>query len=214
MNAAEPFRFYTRSHQVLLLGQRARSASELLDGLKVVPPASIYYHTHHFLQQHHYLSPEPPNDFAFWTGSVLNLDQLSESLASVDIVSFKQIEAIRQAFVERIENYLSSGGHQTSSTAGEQFHFMSCRTFVVPTSYVADDLTQFADVLEQVNLNTLYFHLFEAPLRLKRDENDFSTWTRAHGFPELAARIAAFDPYTITLERLRQRLIQAVRKYA
>lgn len=214
MNPAEPFRFYTRSHQVLLLGQRARSAGELLEGIKVVPPASIYYHTHHFLQQHHYLSPEPPNDFAFWTGSVLNLDHLSESLASVDIVSYKQIESIRQAFVERLTHYLESGGHQTSSSAGEQFHFMSCRTFVVPTSYVANDLTQFAELLGQVNLGTLYYHLFEAPLRLKRDENDFSSWVRARGYPDLAARMASFDPYTITLERLRLRLIAYVRKYA
>lgn len=214
MNPAEPFRFYARSHQVLLLGQRARSVGELLEGIKVVPPASIYYHTHHFLQQHHYLSPEPPNDFAFWTGSVLNLDQLSESLASVDIVSYKQIDAIRQEFIDRISRYLDAGGHQTSSTVGEQFHFMSCRTYVVPTSYVADDLAQFAELLGRVSLSTLYFHLFEAPLRLKRDENDFSSWVRSKGHSELAAKISSFDPYTITLERLRLRLIAYVRKYA
>ncbi|MBK7141776.1 MAG: hypothetical protein IPH75_06835 [bacterium] len=214
MNTTPPFRFYSRSHQVLLLGLRARSATELLAGIRTVPPASIYYHTHHFLQQHHYLSPEPPNDFAFWIGNVLNLDGLSESLASVDIVSYKQVEAIRAAFIERIDSYLQAGGHQTSSSAGEEFHFISCRTFIVPTPYLVADLKEFCSALEQVSLNTLYFHVFEAPLRLKRDENDFSAWFRLLGKEKLASEISTFDPYTITLERLRKRLLTTVGRYA
>lgn len=213
MTTAPPFRFYSRSHQVLLLGLRARSANELLAGIRTVPPAAIYYHTHHFLQQHHYLSPEPPNDFAFWIGNVLNLDSLAESLASVDIVSYKQIEAIRAAFIERIDSYLQAGGHQTSSSAGEEFHFMSCRTFIVPTPYLVADLKEFCGALEQVSLYTLYFHVFEAPLRLKRDENDFSAWFRLLGQNKLASEISSFDPYTITLERLRKRLLTTVGRY-
>ena len=71
-----PFYFYTRLNLVELLGTKARNVMELLKGIKGAPDASIYYHTHHFLQQHIFLSPEPPNDFAFWTKNVLGLDKL------------------------------------------------------------------------------------------------------------------------------------------
>jgi hypothetical protein len=91
---------------------------------------------------------------------------------------------------------------------------MSCRTFIVPTPYLVADLKEFCSALEQVSLNTLYFHVFEAPLRLKRDENDFSAWFRLLGKEKLASEISSFDPYTITLERLRKRLLTTVGRYA
>ena len=62
----QPFCFNTKCDQTLLLGLKVRNIPGLLDGVRRVPDAAIYYHTHRFLQQHHYLSPEPPNDFAHW----------------------------------------------------------------------------------------------------------------------------------------------------
>jgi hypothetical protein len=49
------FHFYTRFNLPVLLGLKARTVPELLAGIRAVPGASIYYHTHRFLQQHHYL---------------------------------------------------------------------------------------------------------------------------------------------------------------
>ena len=69
--AAEPFRFYTRLHLTELTGLRAAGLVQLVRLLKSVPGGSIYYHTHRFLQQHQYLSPEPPNDFAYWVREIL-----------------------------------------------------------------------------------------------------------------------------------------------
>jgi hypothetical protein len=214
MNDIAPFRFYSRSHQVLLLGRRARSVSELFDGVREIPPASIYYHTHRYLQQHHYLSPEPPNDFAYWVTNILNLDHLGEALASVDIMSHTHIEDLRQAFLAMLSTYVTEGRHLTTAPPGEEFHFMACKTFVLPTQYEAHNLAEFAEYLGKVTLDTLYFHVFEAPLRLKREENDFSAWFVSLGKTDLAKKVAGFDPYTVTLERLRQRLIAAVNKYA
>lgn len=213
-NDIPTFRFYSRSHQVLLLGRRARSVGDLLDGMRSVPPASVYYHTHRFLQQHHYLSPEPPNDFAYWVTNILNLDSLGEALASVDIVSYKHVEDIRRALVSVVEKYITTEGHTSVAPPGEEFHFMACKTFVLPSQYEAHSLKEFAEILPKVTIDSLYFHVFEAPLRLKRDENDFSAWFTQIGNPELAKEVAAFDPYTVTLERLRNRLITTVNKYA
>ncbi|MEE9590909.1 MAG: DUF5752 family protein, partial [Thermodesulfobacteriota bacterium] len=62
--ASQPFRFCTRLNLVELTGKRAGNTAELLKRIEEVEDAVIYHHTHRFLQQYLYLSPEPPNDFA------------------------------------------------------------------------------------------------------------------------------------------------------
>ena len=53
-----------------------------------------------------------------------------------------------------------------------------------------------------------YFHVFEAHLRLQRNENDFSAWIRGGlKLPELADRMKALNPYLGSLERLRSSLL-------
>ncbi len=71
IEAKEPFKFYTRLHLTELTGLRAINLSQLAALIRKVPGSSIYHHTHRFLQQHQYLSPEPPNDFAYWVSEIL-----------------------------------------------------------------------------------------------------------------------------------------------
>ena len=77
----DAFQFFTKLDQTLLLSLQARSSEELLNGIRT-QDSSIYFHTHHFLQQHHFLLPEPPNDFAYWVTEVLGDDNLGEQLCS------------------------------------------------------------------------------------------------------------------------------------
>jgi hypothetical protein len=208
------FDFYTRLNLPLLLGVKARTVPELLEGLRAAPGASIYYHTHRFLQQHHYLSPEPPNDFAFWVTASLGLDALGERLASIDTVRFRTITALQQRFLEVLEAHLrESKSPSPVSPEGEEFHFLSCRTFILPTRLRARDLGEFLAVLRTVSINSIYFHMFEARLRLERGENDFSNWFEGLGHKDLAAEVARLDPYTMTLEGLRKTLIQKVERH-
>jgi len=145
------FEFYTRLNLPLLLGRKARSIPELLEGLKAAPGASVYYHTHRFLQQHHYLSPEPPNDFAFWVTGSLGLDALGERLASVDTIKFRTIFALRDKFVEILEAYTREAKSPSSQCPeGEEFHFLSCRTFILPVRRSARDLAGFLVVQARV----------------------------------------------------------------
>lgn len=211
---AEPFYFYTRLNLVELLGKKAKNVTELLDGIKQVPGASIYYHTHRFLQQHHYLSPEPPNDFAFWAINSLELDLLGERLASIDTIRFRSIGDLREKFVEILESYKKEGNSRIiDCQEGQEFHFMSCRTFIFPTPYTAHDLNEFLEILQKISINSIYFHIFEARLRLERGENDFSEWFEAIGKGDLARELSQLDPYTITLEGLRRKILQLARKY-
>lgn len=58
--AKEPFRF--NSHLLLteLTGLKARSLKELAETLKNATDPVIYFHTHHFLEEHFYLTPNRP----------------------------------------------------------------------------------------------------------------------------------------------------------
>ncbi len=204
---ATPFRFYTRLNLTELLGRKAADLKEFLEGLKSVPGSSIYYHTHRFLQQHHFLSPEPPNDFAYWVSMSLKEERLGEKLAAVDIVRFGGIAPLRESFISIIEEHIKHHPAERRAPDGEEFHFMKSVTFVVPTPHVVDNLRDFYETLGMVSIHSVYFHIFEARLRLEKGDNDFSFWLGTQlGEKEIAAAVAKMDPYTRTLENLRQRI--------
>lgn len=207
------FRFTTKLDLTRLLGRKAKNAPELRTLVAEVPAMSIYYHTHHYLQQHHYLSPEPPNDFAFWATNVLNDDVLGEQLASIDIVQFATIEKIRARFLEILDGHLAAEERLAEAPRGEEFHFMSCQTFAFPTPHSASSLKEFSEQLERVSINSLYFHMFDARLRLEAGINDFSVWFHDNGYPPLAEEVSRLDPYTYTLEGLRKAIIRLVKAY-
>jgi len=211
---AEGFHFYTQHNLVELLGLRAKNPVELLENIKKVPIGSIYYHTHRFIQQHQYLSPEPPNDFALWLKDTLHLERLGEAFLDVDTVSFIDLEDLREELVRILDGYISRGECLVDCPICQEFDFMSCKIFVLPTSYTAKDLAEFVEILRRISIHSLYFHMFEARMRLKRPENDFSAWFKSIGQEDLAEEISRLDPYSLTLEGLRLKIIHMVKRYA
>ena len=213
IRAKEPFRFYTRLHLSELTGLKAATLSQLLGLIKEVSGSSIYHHTHRFLEQHQYLSPEPPNDFAYWVSEVLGEDELGERLASIDTVQYSTIRSLREKIAETIEEYLKDNALAKLKFAreGEEFHFVKSVSFILPTNYVVYNLREFTDTLRKVAIDSLYFHIFEARLRPEKGNNDFSGWIGSSiGDKELAYEISRLDPYTYTLEGLRNALINMI----
>jgi len=208
---ANLFHFYTEMGLVALLGRKAKNLTELLEGIRTVPGSCIYHHTHKFLRQHHFLSPEPPNDFAYWTGSVFGDELLGEKLAAVDIIQFNSIRDLRDKFIATIEEHLRQGFEDRNVFSGYEFHFMKARSFVIKTGHEAGSLQEFLDIIQKIDTQSLYFHIFEARIRLERADNDFSYWLGMElGENELARRIAKIDPYTITLEGLRKKIANLI----
>ncbi len=206
-----PFEFKSRLVLTELLGRRAATLPELVEGIRSVPLSSIYHHTHRFLQQHHFLSPEPPNDFAYWVTNMLNDEIAGEKLASIDVTQFLKLSDLRQRFLILMQEYLGTAINvNRQSPEGEEFHFMSSRIFVVPTGKIAGNIKEFRDFLKVVSIHSIYFHMFEAKLRLEKGDNDFSIWLRSAGKEEEAEQISRLDPYTFTLEGLRERLLKIV----
>jgi hypothetical protein len=209
----EPFRFQSSLSLTLLTNRRARDLAELLEHLRAVPGSVVYYHTHHFLVQHQYLSPEPPNDFAYWVSQVLQEDRLGEQLAAIDAIQFHTLRALRERLIEVIERHLANAATLRTAPEGDEFHFRESVSFIVPTSHLSHDLAEFADCMEQIGFGSLSLHVFDACLRLEKGRNDFSEWLATElGEHELAHDIASLDPYTHTVDGLRREVIRLVRR--
>jgi len=215
IKAKEPFKFCTRLHLSELTGLRATTLGQFLALIKQVPGSCIYHHTHRFLQQHQYLSPEPPNDFAYWVTDILGEDELGERLVSIDTIQYSTIRDLREKVASTIENYLKDSplAKLKFARSGEEFHFIKSVSFILPTNYIAYDLKEFAEVLKKITIDSIYFHIFEARLRIEKPTNDFSCWIEnSLGDKELSDKISGFDPYTCTLEDLRDKIIKIVER--
>ncbi len=209
----EAFRLCTRLHLSELTGLKASTLRELLELVQTVSGSSIYHHTHRFLQQHQYLSPEPPNDFAYWVSNVLGEQELGEKLASIDIIRFPSIHSLREKITGVIEEYLQKrpSAEKKFVNPGAEFHFINSVSFVFPTRHEAHNLKELAEILKQITIDSIYFHVFESKLRLEKGKNDLSLWIEnAIGDKSLADKISRLDPYTFTLEDLRNKIINLI----
>jgi len=209
--ATQPFRFYTRLYIKELTGLMARNLSELFNILKNVPDSVVYYHTHNFIEEHQYLTPQPANDFALWVGDALGDEVLAEKLANIDTFDFSTIGELRERIMAVINEDLTTKGNGRIAPEGREFYFIKSISVILPTPYVAHDLREFVEVLRKVSINSLYFHVFESRLRLHRGVNDFSIWLQdCLDERELADKIAVLDPYNYTIEGLRSLIIQLI----
>jgi hypothetical protein len=213
IQAKESFQFYSRLHLLELTGLKASNLRDLLELIKTVPGSCIYHHTHRFLQQHLYLSPEPPNDFAYWVNEMLGDHELGEMLASIDIIQFQTIRNLRDKIAATIEEHLKNrpSAQVKFASPSFEFHFIKSMSFIFPTRYVVHNLREFSDVLRKISVDSIYFHMFEARLRLEKGTNDFSLWIETSiGDTELAQNISKLDPYTYTMEDLRKTIVKII----
>lgn len=205
-----PFEFRTRLTVTKLTRRTATTVRELLANLKEVPSSVVFHHTHHFLVQHQELSPEPPNDFAHWVTTALQLDELGERLASVDTIRFASLSALQSRLIEILESGARDDGAR-SAPKGEEFHFKDAVSVILPTGHLARTVSEFRNALMRVSTASIAYHLFESRLRVGGEDNDFSRWLEHEvDLPAVARAIRALDPYTYTLEGLRQVLLGLV----
>ena len=212
-NTREPFEFQSRLNLTLLTGVRARDLAELAEHLRTAPGAVIYHHTHHFLVQHQFLSPEPPNDFAYWVSNILLEERLGEELAAIDLLEFHRLGDLRDALVGVIANHMERASEVRAAPPGMEFYFMRSVSFVLPTGLRVHDLREFYAALERVSPSAIAYHMFDARLRLERGDNDFSYWLEnTLKETSVAAALRTLDPYTHTEEGLRRRMLAAIER--
>jgi hypothetical protein len=207
--AAHPF-FFTGCWELRqMLGRSARDERQLLDAIEEIPLDSIYYHTHSFFLRHKYIAGPYPNDFATWAAIQVRDRVLGEKLGVLDPYEFIDLESLRAAIVTIIEEHLSRLQIIPRVIYEEPFHFMQSRIIAVPTGLESRTLTEFREILASADTSVIYYHTFEAILRLGLRNGDFAIWIEEQlDLPELADKIANLDPYMISLDSIRHRIIR------
>jgi hypothetical protein len=207
--AEYPFSFVGCWELREMLGRSARDEQQLLEALEEIPLDSIYYHTHSFFLRHKYIAGPYPNDFATWAAIQVRDRVLGEKLGVLDPYDFENLESLRAEIVTIIEEHLSELQIIPRAIYGEPFHFMQSRIVEAPTGLKARTLTEFREILANVDISVIYYHTFEAVLRLGRRNGDFALWIEGQlGLPELARKISKLDPYMTSLETIRGRMVK------
>lgn len=209
-----PFRFIGCSEIQEILGKQAEDERQLAEFLEEVPLDSVYYHTHSFFLRSRFIERAYPNDFAQWVGEQVRDYLLAERLCMVDPFDFSSLDALREELISIIDDHLSTMPTVPRVGFGSPFYFNRSRILEVPTGIEVRTLPEFRNAISEVDVSALYFHVFEADMRLERDENDFSAWIRGMlKLPDLADQIKALNPYLGSLERLRSSLLTMCDKY-
>ncbi|MCU0607121.1 MAG: DUF5752 family protein [Candidatus Edwardsbacteria bacterium] len=211
---ARPFEFMTSSSLVAVTGRRAADVRELLEGIKAVPGSSIYHHSHQAYREWQTFDRPPVHDFGYWTGEVLREKGLGEKLTAIDPTQFDDIRGFREELVRVIERHLEGSPSRLHCPPGSEFTFCQSVSLISDTGIRAGDIGGFIEAMGRVTNRSLYYHLFEARLRLQRADNDFSIWFRDQlGQPDLAAQISRLDIAVHSLDQIRARLFVILGQY-
>jgi hypothetical protein len=212
--AKNPFVFYSTIKLTEYTGVKASNLTELLRGIKELDGSVIFHHTHHFIQQLHFVHYEPRNDFAYWTAESLGEPELAEILNSIDPTEFSSIRELRNKIIEKLENFIKSHPDNRNVPEGKEFYFLKTNTVVFQTGNQAFTLDEFKKIIEKIGYNSIYYHLYESRLHKEQKENDFVLWFRDElKIPELAEKMSRFDLFTSSLKDIREEILKFLREY-
>lgn len=211
MATVNPFKFYQCVTLIQMTGRRAGDILDLLEILKQISPEAIFHHMHQYFLKPHVKAPEYPNDFAVWVADALGEQNLAEGLANLNPFDFESIEDVRSELIRIITEHLKDYPPPRPVLPGREFFFNEAITFVIPTGMEASSLGDFPKALKEVNSTSIYFHFYEAKLRLGKRQDDFSLYFESClECPGLADKIKSLDPYMYSTEVLRNKIIKLV----
>lgn len=193
------------------LDRSAVDERELMERLEEVPAGSIFYHTHGYFLRHRPVTTAYGNDFARWVAVEVRDQSLAERFSVVDPFEFPSLEHLREELVTIIHDHLRALNWIPRTDFRAAFHFQQSHIVEVPLGPGVTTLAEFRDGLAGVDASAIYFHMVEARARLGRRSGDFAEWLGdSLGFTDLAQRIERIDPYMMTLERVRARVLSLV----
>jgi len=94
---------------------------------------------------------------------------------------------------------------------GEEFYFNETITLIFPVGIRARNLAEFLIALKYIDPGSLYYHFYDARMRLGGGTDDFSRWFEdALGKRGLAEKIRTVDLFMHSIEGIREHMIEAV----
>jgi len=190
-------------------GKKAKNLRELKEVLAGVSDGAIAHHTYQYFLKGHIL--EYTNDFAHWAGESIEERALAERLSNIDPYEYASLQDLRKALIGAIDDYLTDFPEPRDALPGDEFYFNETVTLVFPAGVRARNLAEFLMAMKYAEGSTLYYHFYDARVRLGNKADDFSQWLE-EGMekPEVAGRLRSIDPFMHNLESIRERILEAV----
>lgn len=211
--AIAPFEFKQCASILKSTREKAKNLRDLREIIARVSDEAIFHHTYqYFLKGHIY---QYTNDFAQWAGESLEEEALAEHLSVIDPYEFKTIEDLRGALLAVIDRYLEDFPEPREAMSGDEFHFNETITLIFPVGIRAKNLAEFLMAIKYVDAGSIYYHFYEARVRLGGGIDDFSTWIETSlDKKDLAEKVRAIDPFMHSIEEIRKHIIEVVEKEA
>ncbi|MEW6067633.1 MAG: DUF5752 family protein [Nitrospirota bacterium] len=205
----EPFEFKQCISIIKSTGKKAKDLHELRDIIAVISDECIFHHTYQYFLKGHVL--EYTNDFAQWAGESLEERALAEHLSNIDPYDFKNINDLRNKLVAVIDEYLINFPEPRKAIHGDEFYFNETITLIFPVGIRAKNLAEFLTAIKFVETGSIYYHFYEARIRLGGGVDDFSRWIEdAFEKKELAEKIRTIDPFMHNIEEIRGHITELV----
>jgi hypothetical protein len=213
--APNPFWFSECIAMPMPTGKTAVNLRDLLQTLRDVNESVLSYHLWQSRMSIAHPEVEYPNDFAAWAANALHDNRLAEKLSVIDPFSFENMEQIREALVDLLEEYLWNLPSVPWARPGFEFFFCDASIIVLRSQIVARTLSEFLSGIMNVGQNSIYYHLMDARWRLRSVKtDDFSYWIKeSYDLPELVSDIHGIDVWFYTLEEIRKTIFRLVKQY-
>jgi hypothetical protein len=211
----EPFAVKDCALIAIATGERARDLRELRYRLRDTHPGSIYHHFWGVLLRPAFDDPEFPNDFASWAWYGLHDRALAERLALLDPKDFDDLEGLRRAVLDVVEERLWEREGLLWAPADRHFHFTRSATVVFDTRSRVDDPRSLAEAVHAMSLGSVFYHLVDARRRTPSGRDDLTEWLAGldGDFQGAVDHLALVDPYFTTLAELREQVAGILREW-
>ena len=204
-----PFEFKECVSILKATGKKAKDLRELRDVISSVSSNSIFHHTYqYFLKEHIH---EHTNDFAHWAGESLEERALAEHLSSIDPYDFGDVSEVRNELLRVIDDYMERFPEPRQAMRGDEYYFNETLTFTFPAGIRAENLAEFLMGIKYIDSSCIYYHFYEARMRLGSGVDDFSAWVEDVLMnKELGEKIRSIDPFMHNVEGIREHIAEAV----
>ncbi|QKR00008.1 hypothetical protein GWK48_06115 [Metallosphaera tengchongensis] len=205
--ARQPFEFYAAYYPPIYAGKKALTIEDLIDGLRKVDGFSVFYHVFHPVFSSHVIPYDLHNDFAFWIRDELHDPSLAYRVSDVEAVEPKTVEQVREDIINILEE-------SDNKNKGKPFHFNTCRPVVFDTGIRAHSIGELIDILSNITMRSIVYHLVFRRVMGYAETNDFSAWLiREFQADKVAQSISMLDPQTYNSEeKLRSDILSTLEK--
>jgi hypothetical protein len=197
-------------------GKKITYLRELLQYLREMSEPVLNYHLWQSRLNITKPTLEYPNDFAHWAATALHDDLLAEKLIAIDPFDYENLDQVREAILDELEEYLWNFPHNPQVRPGFELHLCEASAVVLHSGITARTLREFCAALQTVGLDSVFYHFVEARRRLRdRKMDDFSRWIAANfSVPSLVTAIRDIDVYFYTLAEIRDTILALVQEHA